>query len=64
MRNRHHVSSHFCQTCSRWHSECDGCGWIWNGACTFTEALRHVRLHQLDTGYLESQQVLTGTIAA
>jgi hypothetical protein len=64
MRNRHHVSSRFCQTCSRWHSECDGCDWIWNGAVTFTEALRHVRLHQLDTGYLETVQPHPERLAA
>ncbi|MFI5615218.1 hypothetical protein [Amycolatopsis sp. NPDC051903] len=48
MSNHHHVSNKYCGQCDRWHCQCDGCGWFWYNACTFGEALRHIRLHQLD----------------
>lgn len=53
MRIEHHARNNYCTNCGRWHSHCDGCGWIWYGACTFAEALRHIRLHQLDKVYFE-----------
>jgi hypothetical protein len=56
MKINHHISIRHCDRCDRWHCHCDGCNWIWFGACTFGEALRHTRIHQLDKVYLESQR--------
>jgi hypothetical protein len=50
----HHANARFCRTCARWHCRCDSCDWIWNSACSFTEALRHIRIHQWDRTWLES----------
>jgi hypothetical protein len=52
----HHTNVRFCRMCGRWHCRCDGCGWIWYSACSFTEALRQTRIHQWDKTYLESQR--------
>jgi hypothetical protein len=57
-KSKHHASNRFCGTCDRWHCHCNGCNWIWYGACTFSEAMRHIRLHQLDKNYFESQPQL------
>ncbi|MEW2507808.1 hypothetical protein ACQPXB_23095 [Amycolatopsis sp. CA-161197] len=53
MTVHHHASNRYCTRCGRWHSHCDACGWFWYGACTFSEALRRIRLHQLDEVYAD-----------